>query len=541
MSLSGPSHGAKHPNPGPLWQRLSVRVIWVDLAQTILSTLPAVIAIWVVGVDPSSGQIWPLIGLAVVGLIGAIADGVRWGFTRYRVTETHVELKTGVFLRAHRAIQRDRIRTVDVEAKLRHRLAGLRLVNIGAGQQASAGESAVTLDALTTADAQSLQSRLLSPSESQVEPESPTEPHVSASDSAAPTRSRDQSITVLASFQPRWVIHNMMNIWAYILAIGLGWGVFWLLGSFGVDVTGFVSGLLDWESIGWFTTVGIVLLAVTLVGAVGLAVTFFSEHWNFRLARTPGPDGTLLQTRQGLFTTREINRDENRIRGAQISEPLLWRWMGTADTSVLTTGLNMWSMSAPATILPRGPVTLGRQVAAAVLGTEAPFAAILSDHPPAALRRRLWWATAFMLAVGLVLTWLAWTGVLPYQAIWAAAALWPIALGAAFVAYRTLGHAIAGPYLVTRSGLVARATTVLQRSAVSTIVIRESLLQRRLGLRSVSAMTAAGYGGYDTPDIDKSVSIAFAAQVAPGVLEPFLIARPTGGDAATETSDHQVT
>lgn len=214
----------------------------------------------------------------------------------------------------------------------------------------------------------------------------------------------------------------------------------------------------------------------------------------------------------------------------QLSEPLLWRWLRACDTSVITTGLSMWSMARPAAVLPRGPVTVARRVAAEVLGGESPWAVSPKAHPAAALRRRLWWATLFTAAVGLALLGTAAAGLLPYTALWAAAALWPCALGAAFVAYRALGHAVTGPYLVMRSGLVHRSTTVLRRSAVSTIVIRESLLQRRLGLRSVSAMTAAGYGGYDLSDLDADESVAFAVQAAPGVLDPFLV-RPRDGAA----------
>lgn len=502
-------------------------MIWVDLVQTVLSAVPAAVAIWVVGAEPGAGQIWPLIGLAVFGVLGAITDALRWTFTRYRVTATHVELKTGVIFRVHRSIQRDRIRSVDTEAKLRHRLGGLRVVKVGAGQQAAEGESAVALDALTAVDAHALRSRLLDPAQALAAAEPSDQPDQPPhEDPAVALDDRTTPLAVLARLQPRWVIHNMMNIWAYALALGVGWGAYWLLGSLGVDVAGFVGGLADWESLGWVATAAIALLAVTVFGVIGLALNFFAEYWNFQLARTRGPEGTLLQTRQGLFTTREVNRDENRIRGVQVSEPLLWRWMGTADTSVITTGLDMWSMSTPATILPRGPVTVAKRVATEVLGTDAPFATALAAHPPAALRRRLWWATTFSLGIALVLTWLALTGVLPYRAIWAAAALWPVSLGAALVAYRALGHAIVGPHLVTRSGLVSRSTTVVQRSAVSTIVIRESLLQRRLGLQSVSVTTAAGYGAYDTPDLDAGTSLAFAVRAAPGVLDPFLAAHP---------------
>ncbi|RSN54167.1 hypothetical protein DMH08_26860, partial [Actinomadura sp. WAC 06369] len=140
---------------------MHVRVTWVDLARSLLSLLPAVLSVSVFGVDPGSGGTWPLFGIAAVGVIRAAADALRWTFTRYRITPTHVELRTGALRRVHRSIRRDRIRSVDTEARLRHRLAGLRVVKIGAGQQAAAGESALALDAVSPADARALRRLLL--------------------------------------------------------------------------------------------------------------------------------------------------------------------------------------------------------------------------------------------------------------------------------------------------------------------------------------------------------------------------------------------
>lgn len=519
------------------WQRLSARIIWVDLVITVLSVLPAVIAIWVFGVDASGGQIWPLIGIAAFGVLGAIFDVLRWVFTRFRVTPNYVELKTGVLLRQHRSIQRDRIRTVDVEAKLRHRLARMRVINIGAGQQTAAGEAALSLDALSADDARALQHDLLSENEELPEAreesadsehpqqdDRPAEPDGNGHDESTVPPQRSETLRVFARFEPSWFIYNMFNIWAYALALGLGWGAIWLLDSFGLDLYGFVVGLLDWESIGWVGTAVIAVVGVGALGAVGLGINYFTENWNFELSRVRSREGTMLRTRKGLFTTREVNRDENRVRGAQISEPVLWRWMGVSDTSVITTGLDVWSMSEPAAIFPRGPVHRAKEIAGEVLGDpENPFQAQLTPHPRRALRRRLWWATALAAGIAGVLSWLAVTGVLAYEAVWAAAAFWPVSLLAALIAYRALGHTITDRYVITRSGLLNRATTVLQRSAVSTIVIRESLLQRRLRLRTVSTMTAAGYGGYDTPDLERQRSLDFAVQAAPGLLDPFLV------------------
>ena len=84
-------------------------------------------------------------------------------------------------------------------------------------------------------------------------------------------------------------------------------------------------------------------------------------------------------------------------------------------------------MSEPAAILPRGPVRRARQVAGAVLSdAQNPFESRLTPHPGDALRRRLWWATGLTLSLGGALTWLAVTGVIPYEAIWAAVALWAV-------------------------------------------------------------------------------------------------------------------
>jgi putative membrane protein len=525
------------------WQRLSVRVIWVDLARVVLSLLPALIAIALVGVDAQGGGLWPLLGLAAFGVVGAVADGVRWLVTRYRVTDTHVELRTGVFVRVRRSIQRDRIRSVDAEARLRHRVAALRVLRIGAGQQSSAGESALALDALSAADAYALRRELLDPVTAGAAPEdavasapgrgasAPDDDAASdvgsvAEPEPAPSVAPDESapIAVFWRFDPRWVVFHLLSVWTYVVVLGLGWGGVVLLGTFGIDAGDVVSGLADWDAIGGPATAVIAFVAATVFGVACMAVVFATEYWRFELARVRGQEGTLLRTRRGLFTTREVNRAERRIRGMQLSEPLLWRWMGAAETFVVTTGLSLWATSQPTAILPRGPLRVHRRVADAVLDPEhAPFTAELARHPRAALRRRLWWATLVTLGVGLVLAGLALADVVPAVALVAVAGLWPLALTGAVVAYRALGHAIVGPYVVTRSGLNRRATTALRRDAVSTVVLRESLLQRRLGLRTVATMTSAGTGGYDTPDLARSDALRFAVEAAPGLLDPFVV------------------
>ena len=51
-----------------------------------------------------------------------------------RITDEQVELHTGLLVRKRLAVPRDRIRTVDLTAKLGHRLFGLSAIRVGTGR-----------------------------------------------------------------------------------------------------------------------------------------------------------------------------------------------------------------------------------------------------------------------------------------------------------------------------------------------------------------------------------------------------------------------
>ncbi|WP_062207069.1 PH domain-containing protein [Streptomyces sp. NBRC 109706] len=472
------------------WRRLDPRLIWADGLRVVLSMLPGGFAVLFLDARGSM-TIMPLVGLAVWGLWGAVGDLVRWLTTRYRVTESHVERRSGVLVRSHRAISRDRIRTVDADARLIHRLAGVRRLTIGAGQSSTTMEAALTLDAVSRTAARQLRAELTGvPAEEREEARSPA----------------------LAEFDWRWIVHNLFGIWALLTAVGLLWGGFFTLGALGADMGGWVSSLADWESIGPLGTALVAWAAVVLVGAVGMGGAFLTGQAHFRLTREPGERSEVLRTSRGLFRTREVVRDESRVRGVSLSEPLLWRWLGTTDTSLITTGVFWWSEGVA--ILPRGPRRVARRVAAQVLRAD-PLAAPLVRHPGAALRRRLSWA--------LVTTGGCTLAVAPLgQRVWLPVllVLGPLSMGLACAGYRALGHSVHGDYLVFRSGALSRVTAMLRRSAVSGVSIRQSPLQRRLGLATVRVSTAAGDGAYHAVDIAVADAVPLAGE-ALSQVRPF--------------------
>lgn len=497
------------------WERLDVRMILVDALKLALSLAPAAIALGGFGVEPTLSNTWPLALILMFGVISSARDVVRWITTRYRVTETHVERRTGLFVRTYRSIPRERIRSVEAEARLRHKLFRLRMVKIGAGQQNTSGESALLLDAISRRTALHLREQLLEhPGAEQPEPEH-----------------------VLQDVRYHWVIYNIFDSWTYVVAAGALWAGYLLLTTFNVDPLPLVRRVVDWEVVGWGWTIVTVLALIFALGVAIRVLQFFNENWGFRLSRVQGREGTVLRTTQGLFRTREVNREDDRLRGAVISEPLLWRWMRIADTGVITTGLSVWSMSP--IILPRGPVSVARRVVAEVLQEEpSPLDADLLRHPGAALRRRLVWATAVSAAIVAVTAWAIDTAGTSVSWPWwvTAIAVWPVALLLGLAGYLHLGHALVGRYVVVRGKVMSRATSALQVRAISGITVRQSLLQQRLGLATVTFTTAAGEGKVTAADLGASTAARFIQSVMPDLSGPFLTDRTISGATRKEAS-----
>ena len=495
------------------WRRLAVAVVWIDAASAAVSLVPVALAVLVFNAPMDSAAVWSTAAVAGTGLISAATDLWRWWKTRYRITSTHVEVRTGLAVRNHRSIRRERIRSVDTHARLRHRLARLHVVTIGAGQQVS-GESALMLDAVSTTTARWLRRELL---ETARAPSKAT-PHEAASrpNEVPPRTLAERDI---ATIKPAWTVHNIFTVWALLMAGGVLWGTYWAVQLFGVDAPGVVERVLDWNPYTAPTAIAIGLALMWVLGVGGLALNHIAETWRFRLVRVDG-DTTVLRTTQGLFSTREVNRDVARIRGVDIGEPLLWRFMGTADTNLISTGLTgfTFAKTAGSTILPRTHVSLARRVAHDVLDTaHEPLSVDLTRHPHTALRRRFGWA----LAIGAVAFAGAWLTTWPWAFVIAGGVL-ALGLGLAVASFTALGHALVGPFLVVRSGGWYRSTSVLRRDAIIGWTLRQSLLQRRLGLMSAMASTSAGTGGYWIRDAAEHDTLGFTVENSPHLLRPFL-------------------
>jgi putative membrane protein len=384
-------------------------------------------------------------------------------------------------------------------------------VRIGTGEQSEAGEGSVVLRPVPAAVGESLRHELL--------------------DRAHPETAADGALAVL---DPAWIRYAPVSFLAPLLGASAFGGLLQVSEWFGLQ-----SALIDWVA-GLFRAVPVVVMiavlaaAALVVGAVGSLGLWVEMWWNHRLEREPGT----LRVRRGLLTTRSISIEEARLRGVELVEPLGVRLSGAARVDAVATGLAAGKSdddkSDRRTLLPAAPLPIARRVAADVLREpESPLDAVhLTGHPVAARGRRLRWAlgTVAVLEAVLVLLGALLTDVLLHIAWVSALVLAPVAVVLAVDAYRSLGHGLGERYLVARSGTVRRATVALQRGGIIGWTFRQSVFQRRAGLVTVIATTAAGASAYAVPDAGSDDGLALAAAAVPSLLEPFLEpAVPTNG------------
>ncbi|GAB2475574.1 hypothetical protein GCM10027063_15500 [Promicromonospora xylanilytica] len=446
----------------------------------------------------------------VVVAAGAAAGEWMWRVTRYRLDAERLHVHTGVVFRKRLALRRERIRSVDVTADPVLRVLGTVTVRVGTGEHAGA-EGTVTLWPVRRASADALRSALLA--------------HAARPGDAGPGDAGSGDGT-LARFDRRWLRFAPLSFLTPTLGAAAAGGTLQVAEWFGLQ-NDVIAAVGSWFGLAPALLVALALAVGLLVaGGVATLAIWVELWWNHTLDRRP--DGT-LQVRRGLLTTRSISLEESRLRGVEVVEPLAARLAGGARVDAVATGLATGEedKAESRTLLPTAPKELADRVAADVLRapTAPPTAAPLAPHPLAARGRRLRWAVGTVLAgeAVVVVLGLLLTPVLLHVAWISTLVLVPVAVLLALDAYRSLGHTLAGDYLVARSGTVRRATVALQRRGIVGWTVRQSVLQRRAGLVTVLATTAAGSGAYAVRDAAEAHGLALADAAVPGLLRPFLI------------------
>jgi putative membrane protein len=473
----------------------------------IVRLLPLLAGIVVAGSGSGRSALWSLVGTGVAIVLGLL----RWYTTGYRVAAGRVQVRRGLLRRRVVSVPLDRVRTVDVSASPLHRVLGLVRVTVGTGLSNRRSDGDLRLDGLSAAEAARLRAELLH------------RPDRAGAPSAAP-----DELLVLAP--PSWARYGPFTLSGFLtlfVVVGFAWRV---VSEAHVDprrLGPLAARYAPLAALPLWLVVLLVALALLVVVACASTIAYVLAFRGFRLVRSTGG---ALQVTRGLVTTRSTTIEERRLRGVEISEPLLLRAVRGARCIAIATGLRVGrgAERGGTLLLPPAPREEARRVAAAVLRASEPVTCRLARHGPRAHRRRYTrllaaWVpvTGVLLALPLLAPVPAWTWEVPVV-------LLPLGVALAHDRYRSLGHAVTGGTLVTSYGSLVRRRCMLRCDGIIGWNLDQSFFQRRAGLATLVATTAAGRQRYTVQDVPLDEAVRIADQAVPDLLTPFLDARGGG-------------
>jgi putative membrane protein len=452
----------------------------------VLRQLPVLVGSLVLG-SATRNSGWPLAALGITVAIGLL----RWFFTTYRIDDENVAMRTGVLRRRSISVPRTRIRSVQTDSRLLHRVLGLTVLLVGTGHE-SRGRPALALDAVPAAQVPRLRAALLA-------------------GSVLPETSDGPTGRVLAAWRPSWLRYAPLSF-SGLLMIGAAVGLAYQSGL-GVTIQQRVARAGTEAA---HRTGAVVAISAGVCGLLALSV-LLAVLWSWltygNLVLRRDPVRGVLHLRHGVLRVREHTFDTRRLRGATVREPLLVRALHGARLDAVMTGVHGEGESS--VLLPPCPADTCGAVLADLVDDAAPLHPALRRHGGAATRRR--WAralavpallgVAILVAAPPVWTWAAWAAV--------TAACGLLAVDRA----RSLGHRVADGWLVARAGSLERRLDYIACAGIIGWTVRQTLPQRWAGVATLIAATAAGRKRYCVIDVPADLAWSVAAEASPWVAD----------------------
>lgn len=414
-----------------------------------------------------------VVGFGILLLI-VLGFFLSWYFTRYQITERHVNVNSGIVFRQQRQARIDRVQAIDIAQPLLARMFGLAELKF---EVADAGETAMSLAFLKLDDAKRLRNAILARAAGlKSQPARSAEPEVAYPADAAPTEGAPEGVvvsggparqeparphgglrpeplpfdepeapeTVVAVVPPGRLIGSvLLSPWVWITVLAL------IGGAIAMRVTD-----------GGFS---LLYLFPFFLGVVPAMWGQFNQGYNFRAGMSP--DG--LRLSYGLLDTRHQTVPPGRVQAVQVSQGIIWKAFGWHKVVVNVAGYGGAAGGDAAlrsTLLPVGTRADVLSVLAVVLpdpGTDRPLelidAGIAGSGPDCGFTNTP--RGARLLAP---------------------------------LAWRRQGFAVTRTALFARSGVLVRRLIMVPHERTQGLVLSQGPLARRLGVCDVQLATTNG-------------------------------------------------
>ncbi len=413
---------------------------------------------------------------------------IRYFTLTWRLDETELVVKEGVFRKSERHVPYARIQNVDLVQNVFHRLFRVAEVRV---ETASGSEPEAVLSVLALNDVEALRARIFH--EREVAHDA-----AAASDHPAPGPLVDEG-EVLVRVPPRQLVFLGLVMNRGMAVVAAGFGLLYEFGAIEKAVQGL--GLDRWftrlVAAGWFGALLqlALVISVVLVVLFGLSIVWsLVRFWGFTL-RAKGED---LRLACGLLTRVQASVPRQRIQSLTIKASWLHRRFGLSSIKAQTAGGTADEKGTAALVrtrfVPVLPTADVPRVIEAVMPRVRLEAPTWQGIAPSAIRRI---RRRSVLGIGIPAVALA-VFVSPYTLL-ATVPLLGIAWWYAGAAVRRARFARTSWGLVWERGVFTRETTFLPADKVQTLRRTTSPFDRRHG--HVTLLVDAAGGSQASPEV----------------------------------------
>jgi putative membrane protein len=459
-----------------------------DLPQTLIG-LPALFAL-----ISDTGWSYVLLIAFAAAIVLILAQWLSWSRFSYGVGSQEIVIKSGILSRNRRSIPFDRVQDVDIERGPLHRLFGLAKVRIETG--GSAKDEGV-LDSVTLAEADRLRAAIRAGRSGQA--------------TADALEAVEPDAHLLFAMSPqRVLLSGFFNFSLIYLA-----GVFAVLQTFEPYIPfdiydpGRWIGLVDERTVRGFTLGAwlAVLMVALLLGVVTGVLRTLSRDFGFRLMA----EGARMRRERGLFTRSEVVLPKNRIQLALVRSGPVRRALGFADLLFQTLSAGKGG-SGQQSVAPFARPPEIQRVLAEGRRLAMPDPAILQRVSTRHIVRAGLRDALLPLLLILGLSVVRWEALLLLPIV-------PLLLIAAFVRRRFHRYALSGGTLFVRDGFWRQRLWIAPVRNTQAVSLRRSILQRLLGLATVTIDTAGApaLGGPRIVDLSLERAHQLMNDIAAGV------------------------
>ncbi len=391
-------------------------------------------------------------GVLVLILLGFF---MSWRFTKYQITERHVNVNSGIIFRQQRQARIDRVQSIDIAQPLVARIFGLAELRFDV---ADSGSAAVNLAFVKLSEAHQLRNDILARAAGLKSPGTPGQPVAElAQEIATNDQAQDPTPPVHGHGAPQPLAASERVVAA--VPTGRLIGSILLRPATMLMVLGIIGLGIAMSTIEGFAPF---YLLPAFLGLSGALWKNLNTGYNFKAATSA--DG--LRVSYGLLDTRHQTVPPGRVQAIKVSAPFFWRRLGWYKVAVNVAGIGGAGSEAEerSALLPVGTYEDVLAVLSVVLptpGVEAPrefFAAAMNGSGTEA---------------GFVVS--------PRR-------IRPLSP----LAFKRQGYALTDTALVARNGALHRTVAIVPHARTQGLTLRQGPLARRFGVVDLALATIAG-------------------------------------------------